>query len=612
MDSKELRAKYITFFEEREHKIIPSASLIPENDPTTLFISAGMQPLIPYLLGREHPDVNRLVDIQKCIRTVDIEGVGDSYHHTFFEMIGNWSLGDYFKEDAIKWTLEFFTKSLGMPIERLAVTCFKGNEVSLKDEESEKIWQSLGILENRIAFLEDNWWEGGGAVGPCGPCTEIFYWKPNNEDAPEKFDPEDNNWVEIGNDVLMSHVKENGEYREAGQKNVDFGGGLERVLAVFNGFDDNYLTDLWQPIIKKIEDISGKKYDENKKEMRIIADHIKAAVMILSDDKKIVPSRNDAGYIVRRLIRRAVRYGKMLDVQNSFIPEIAKIIIDMYKDVYEEVDRNKDFVLAELFQEEEKFSKTLNRGLKEFDKYHQDATIYVGGVRTHTDTDKQNRTFGEERKYISGKQAFDLYQSYGFPIEMTVEEARNRKLEVDITGFNQEMEKHRELSRTASAGMFKSGLADHSEETTKLHTSAHLLQSALRKVLGEHVEQRGSNINPERLRFDFSHSDKMTDEQIVEVENIVNKIIEKDLDVIKEEMSPDEAKASGALGLFDSKYGNSVSVYTIQDGDQIVSKEICTGPHVSKTGEIGKFKIKKEQSSSRGIRRIKAVVLLNN
>ncbi len=592
--SNELRVKYVNFFKERNHKTIPSSSLIPENDPTTLFISAGMQPLVPYLLGQKHLEGKRLVDVQKCIRTVDIEGVGDSYHHTFFEMIGNWSLGDYFKEDAIKWTLEFFTESLGMPVERLAVTCFKGNENVPKDEEAGQIWESLGMPKERIAFLEDNWWEGGGAIGPCGPCTEIFYWKLNDKSAPEIFDPEDKNWVEIGNDVLMSHVKENGSYREADQKNVDFGGGLERILAVLNNFDDNYLTDLWQPIIKKIEEISGKKYDENKKEMRIIADHVKAAVMIISDDKKIIPSRNDAGYIVRRLIRRAVRYGKMLGVEKSFIPDIAETVINMYKDIYEEVGSNKDFVLAELRQEEEKFSKTLGRGLKIFEKYVE--FIWEGQQE-------------DSSKVLMGEDAFNLYQSFGFPIEMIIEEAENRGIKVDVDGFDRHEKEHKELSKTASAGKFKSGLADHSDETTKLHTVAHLLQASLRKILGEHVEQRGSNINPERLRFDFSHPDKMTNEQIVEVENMVNEIIEKDFDVVREEMSSEEAKTSGALGLFDSKYGNTVSVYTIKDGNRIISKEICTGPHVSKTGEIGKFKIKKEQSSSQGVRRIKAVVV---
>jgi len=594
MLSSELRVKYIKFFEERNHKIISSSSLIPENDPTTLFISAGMQPLIPYLLGQKHPSGSRIVDIQKCVRTVDIEAVGDSYHHTFFEMLGYWSLGDYFKKEAIQWTLDFFTKSLKIPIERLAVTCFKGDKNAPKDEEAEQTWRSLGITKDRIAFLEDNWWEGGGAVGPCGPCTEIFYWKPNNEKVPEKFDPEDKNWVEIGNDVLMSRVKENGEYREAEQKNIDFGGGLERILAILNGYDDNYLTDIWWPIIKKIEKISGKEYDQNKKEMRIIADHVKAAAMIMADDKKIVPSRNGAGYIVRRLVRRAVRYGKMLGIEKSFMLNIAETVIETYKDIYGEVGRNKNFVLIELAREEEKFRKTLDKGLKVFNKF----TDFFWGDESEDDS-----------KVLLGKQVFDLYQSFGFPIEMIKEEAKSRGITVDTDGFDECVEKHKKLSQTASAGMFKSGLADHSEATTKLHTVAHLLQSALRKVLGEHVEQRGSNINPERLRFDFSHPDKMTDEQIAEVENIVNKIIEKNLDVIREETSPEEAKNGGALGLFDSKYGNTVSVFTIKDRDQIISKEICAGPHVSKTGEIGKFKIKKEQSSSRGIRRIKAVVL---
>ena len=580
MTSKEFRQKYLDFFKLKQHAIIPSASLIPENDPTTLFISSGMHPLVPYLMGEKHPEGKRLVSVQKCIRTIDIDEVGNSTHHTFFEMLGNWSLGDYFKKEAIEWSWEFLTSSnwLNLDKNRIAVSVFKGDENAPLDEESINIWKNIGISDERIARLpkKDNWWGPAGQTGPCGPDTEIFYWTDNDSPVPEKFDSEDNRWVEIWNDVFMQYNKtDKGRYELLSQKNVDTGMGLERTLAVLNGLNDNYKTELFINIIKKIEELSGKKYEESEeitKAIRIIADHIKAATFIMGDDKEIAPSNIDQGYVVRRLIRRAIRYGRQIDIKgNLWTKEIAKVAIEDYGDVYQELEKNQDFVFNKLDEEEAKFEKTLEKGLKEFEK---------------------------------GISAFILFSTYGFPIEMTQELAREKGEEINVEKFNEEMKRHQELSRTASAGKFKSGLADDSEETKKLHTAAHLLLSALRKVLGEHVTQKGSNITAERLRFDFSHSEKMTDEQKQEVEKLVNEVIEKDLLIELEEMTLEEAKAKGAMGVFESKYGERVKVYTIND----FSKEICAGPHAERTGELGHFRISKEESSSSGIRRIKAVL----
>ena len=578
MKSKQIREKYLHFFKSKKHAIIPSASLIPENDPTTLFISAGMHPLVPFLMGEKHPQGNRLVNVQKCIRTIDIDEVGDAYHHTFFEMLGNWSLGDYFKKEAIEWSFEFLTKELNIPMERLAVSVFKGDDNASLDQESINIWKKVGIPESRIAKLskKDNWWGPAGQTGPCGPDTEMFYWIDNNEEAPKEFDPEDARWVEIWNDVFMEYNKTaDGEYKPLDQKNVDTGMGLERTLAVLNNLDDDYKTELFINLINKIEELSGKKYEESKgitRSMRIIADHIKAVTFIIGDDKGIVPSNVDQGYVVRRLIRRAVRYGRQLEIKDElWTKQIAEIVIEDYKEVYSELEKNKEFILNNLDEEEQKFKKTLERGLREFEK---------------------------------GTDAFILFSTYGFPIEMTQELAKEKGEEIDVKKFNEQMKKHQELSRTASAGKFKSGLADTSEETKKLHTAAHLLLASLRKVLGDHVVQKGSNITAERLRFDFSHSEKMTDEQKEEVEKLVNEVIKKDLEVKCEEMPLDEAKKQGAMGVFESKYGEKVRVYTIDN----VSKEICAGPHVEQTGELGHFRIIKEQSSSAGIRRIKAIL----
>jgi alanyl-tRNA synthetase len=578
INRKELIVKYLKFFESKNHKIIAGASLVPENDPTVLFTTAGMHPLVPFLLGEKHPLGKRLVNVQKCIRTGDIDEVGDSYHHTFFEMMGNWSLGDYFKEEAIKMTFEFHTKILKIPLERYAVTIFSGNKNSPLDSESEKVWLSLGIAKERIAKLDDNWWGPAGSTGPCGPDTEMFYWKDNKVKAPKEFDPNDKRWVEIGNDVLMEFVKdEKGKFNPAKQKNIDFGGGVERTLAVFNGFDDNYLTDVWQPIIKQIEKLSKKKYEDNQKEMRIIADHIKAAVFIISDG--VVPSNSERGYVLRRLIRRAIRQGRHFEIKN-FTKTIAEVVFPIYEDE-KKLQKNKENILKELEKEEEKFNQTLEQGMRIFEKLLS------------------------EKKSIDGKNAFLLYQSYGFPIELILEEAKQKNIKVDEKGFEEENKKHQELSRTASAGQFKSGLADNSEMTKKLHTATHMLNEALRVVLDKKdLHQKGSNITPERLRFDFSFDRKLTDEELKKVEDLVNKKIKENLKVKCTEMSIEEAKKKGAQGVFESKYGEKVKVYEIGD----FSKELCAGPHVENTSELEHFKIVKEEASSAGVRRIKAVL----
>ncbi len=575
--SKELRQKFLKFFEKNGHKIIPSAPLIPENDPTVLFTTAGMHPLVPYLLGQKHPEGNRLVNCQKCIRTGDIDEVGDDTHCTFFEMLGNWSLGDYGKEESIKMSFEFLTKELKIPVERLAVSVFVGDDDAPFDRDAFEIWKNLGIPEKRIAKLgkNDNWWGPAGNTGPCGPDTEIFYWKLNDTPASEVFDAEDKNWVEIWNNVFMEYIKtEDGKFVEAKQKNIDTGMGLERTLIALNNVENVYKTDLFLPIIKKIEELSGKKYQEDKKSYRIIADHIRAGVFLLAEG--ITPSNLGQGYILRRLIRRAVRFGKKQEIlEKNWTKKIAESVIDIYKDVYHELQKNKKFIFEELDKEEEKFELTLEKGEKEF---------------------------------INGKKAFDLYQSYGFPIEMTLELAKEKGIKVDVEEFEKEFKKHQELSRTASAGMFKGGLADNSEKTTKLHTAAHLMLAGLRKVLGNDVFQKGSNITAERLRFDFSHKEKLSPQEINDVENFVNGIIKKDLPVLSEEMTLEKAKELNAMGVFDSKYGEKVKVYTIKDDSEVFSREICGGPHVERTGILGNFKILKEESSSSGVRRIKAIL----
>ncbi len=700
---KNLIQKYLEFFKSKGHAIIPSASLIPENDPTVLFTTAGMHPLVLFLLGEKHPLGKRIVDVQKCLRTVDIEKVGGPVHLTFFEMLGNWGLGDYFKKEAIEYSYEFLTgkKWLGLEKEKLAVSCFKGDKDAGKDEESYKVWLSLGIPKERIVFLpkEDNWWGPAGETGPCGPDTEMFYWT-GKQKAPKKFEPKNERWVEIWNDVFMEynkiktkailvdainclidkgkgldkeiaeflnnlnvkiiivtnteekeiksklekynfdvftllknpdksnldyfkilldkyklkaeeviyfdHKEENIKsaksigitselYKNNGQvekfieenifkfiplkqKNVDTGMGVERTVMILQGKNSVYEIEIFQPIMKKIQELS-KIHDE--KAERIIVDHLRSATFILGDDKAVTPSNLGQGYVLRRLIRSAIRHGRKLEIINSFTKEIAEVVISIYHEDYPELKRNRKFILHELEEEENKFGKVIENGLKQFNKLLRE-------------------------KKISGKEAFLLYQSYGFPIEMTEELSRECGLKINKKEFEEEFKKHQELSRTATKGMFGSGLADHSEATTKLHTTTHLLHAALRRVLGSEVKQKGSNITAERLRFDISFSRKLTDEEIKKVESLVNEKIKQRLEVKREEMTVEQAKNSGALGFFEHKYGGRVSVYSIGN----FSKEICTGPHVKNTKDLGKFKIVKEEAVAAGVRRIKAV--LNN
>ena len=581
-----IRDKYIEFFVSKGHKQIPSAPVVPENDPSVLFNTAGMQPLVPYLMGEVHPYGTRLCDYQKCIRTNDLDEVGDVTHHTFFEMLGNWSLGDYFKKESITWSFELLTKHLNIPVEKLSVTVFKGNDIVPADNESADLWKSLGISENKIAFLgeDDNWWPNMELTGPCGPDTEIFYWR-SDEEVPSKFDPENDNWVEIWNNVFMQYNhKPDGTFEPLKKKNVDTGMGLERITAVLEGVNDNYESSIWKGTIKKIEEISGKSYYGNEKAFRIIADHIKAAVFISSDPAGIKPSNTDQGYILRRLIRRAIRYAKMIDIDinSNWESEIAKNIIDEYKKYYSELSTNENVVMEVLKNEKIKFSRTLEKGLREFEKI------------------VKNLNENEINKDL----AFKLYDTYGFPIELTLELAKERGLTVDEKGFYEKFKAHQELSRTASAGKFKGGLAGNSLVETKYHTATHLLNAALKVVINKDVHQKGSNITDERMRFDFSCDHKLTDEEKKTVEDLVNKWIDEGLPVTKKEMSKEEAIKSGAECMFIEKYPDIVTVYSIGD----VSKELCGGPHVNNTSELGHFKIKKEEASSAGVRRIKAIL----
>lgn len=585
MNARQLKDIFVNFFVSKGHVEIPSASLIPENDPTTLFISAGMQPLVPYFTGQVHPSGKRIVDVQKCIRTVDFDNVGDTYHHTFFEMLGNWSLGDYFKKEMILFSYEFLTKKLNLPFNRLAVTIFSGNNNSPKDSDSEKYWLDQGINPNRIKFLEDNWWGPAGLTGPCGPDSEMFYWTGEGE-PPKIFDPENNHWLEIWNDVFLQYNKlVDGTFEPLSQVNVDTGMGVERTTAVLNGFSDNYLTQIWQPIIKKIEEISGKKYSDNLVPMRIIADHIRAAVFVIADG--VEPSNKEAGYVLRRLIRRAIRQGKILGLENNFTSIIAKAVLDNqnnYAGIYPELDLNKNKILETLDAEETKFRRTLNKGLNEITKLI------------------------DFQKSVSGKQAFDLYQSFGFPVEMIEEELKKNGLSLDLAEFNRLKGEHQKQSQTLSAGKFKSGLADQSEIITKYHTATHLLHAALRKVLGNHVKQSGSNITSERLRFDFTHPEKVTDAQLIEVATIVNRQITASLPVTVESMKFIEAQKNGALAFFGAKYPEVVTVYTVGDPKNYFSREVCSGPHVKNTKDLGKFEIIKEESAGSGKRRIYAIL----
>jgi len=603
---KRLIKKYIEFFKSKNHKEIPNAPLIPENDPTVLFTTAGMHPLVPYLLGQSHPQGKRLVNVQRCIRTGDIEEVGDETHHTFFEMLGNWSLGNYFKKGAIEMSLELLTKELKIPKEKISVTCFAGDKNAPKDTESAKIWKDLGIKKIKFLGKKDNWWGPAGKTGPCGPDTEMFIGP-----------------VEIWNNVFMQYNKnQKGKYEPLKQKNVDTGMGVERTISILTGVNDDYLTDTFKPIIEKIENLSGKKYSNNKKRahlnksfnsgrggrgvdggslnvraMRIIADHIKAAVFILAE--KIEPSNTEHGYVLRRLIRRAVRYGKELEMKN-FTKKIAEPVFKIYDD-YPELKNNKKFILDKLEREEEKFERTLEKGLNRFKKLSRE-----GGRAVSREKNKnQSTSEAGSRGTLSGKDAFLLFQSFGFPKEMIIEECKKNKIKFSEKEFDKEFEKHQELSRTASIGRFKSGLADQSEATTKLHTATHLLLAALRIVLKKpDIIQRGSNITAERARFDFSFPRKLTKEELKKVEDLVNAQIQKSCEITKQEIFLEEAKKKGIIGTFEKKYGDKVSVYTIGD----FSCEICAGPHVTNTCELGKFKIIKEESSSSGVRRIRAVL----
>ncbi len=577
-----LKDLYIDFFVSKGHKQIPSAPVVPENDPSVLFNTAGMQPLIPYLMGQKHPYGTRLTDYQKCVRTNDLEAIGDSYHHTFFEMLGNWSLGDYFKKEAITWSFEFLTTVLNIPVERLAVTVFAGNDLIPFDEESYNIWRSLGIPEKRIArTVEDNFWIAG-ETGPCGSDSEMFYFRSDDE-IPEKFDPEDDRWVEIWNDVFMEFEKhEDGSITSLPSKNVDTGMGVERTTAILEGKKDNYASSIWTPVISLIEKLSNLPYEGNEKSMRIIADHLRTAVFILADPAGIKPSNTDQGYILRRLIRRSIRHAKKLniDINSTWEQEIACVILDMYESYYQELKDNRNVVLEGLSNEKIKFNRTLEKGLREFEKVTKD------------------------NEDIDGVTAFHLFDTYGFPIELTCELAEDKGLKVDVEGYKTKFKEHQELSRTASAGKFKGGLAGNGEIETKYHTATHLLNAALKLVVGPDVHQKGSNITSERLRFDFSCDHKLTDEEKQKTEEIVNKWIEEDLPVVVKEMNKDEAIKSGAECMFIEKYPDIVTVYFIGD----VSKELCGGPHVKSTKELGHFKITKEEASSQGVRRIKAIL----
>jgi len=616
MDSRQVRKIFLDFFKEKGHTIIPSASLMPENDPTVLFTTAGMHPLVPFLMGEKHPAGKRLVSCQKCIRTGDIDEVGDEAHHTFFEMLGNWSLGDYWKSEAIKWSFEFLTdkKWLGLKKERLAVSFFAGDGDAPRDEETKNAWLSLGIAEEKIKGFpkKDNWWGPAGQTGPCGPDTEMFYWS-SNEPAPKEFDPEDNRWVEIWNDVFMQYFKNaDGAYEPLSQKNVDTGMGLERTVSVINGLGDDYRTDVFWPIIEKIEELSGKKYEEHKKEFRIIADHIKAATFIIGDGRGVEPSNVGQGYVVRRLLRRAIRYGKILGLAGDFLTPLIKRVAEIYEDFYVGIKEKENYITEVIQREERKFEKTLEQGLKEFEKMKPKFTA------NRLPSGKS----GLAEYGLSGDDLFNLYSTYGFPIELSLEEVKKiykdfnaergaiiaelpkNVEETLLNRFYHALEEHQEKSRTASAGMFKGGLADSGEKAIHYHTATHLLLAALRQVLGNHVYQRGSNIIAERMRFDFSHSQKMTEEELKKVEDIVNQKIKEDIPLICQEMSLEEAKKKNMMGIFENKYGDQVKTYAISE----FSKEICGGPHANRTSELGEFKIIKEESSGSGVRRIKAIL----
>lgn len=591
LDSEQLRKLYLDFYSSKKHAVIGAASLIPENDPTVLFTTAGMHPLVPYLLGEKHPAGNRLTDVQICVRTGDIDEVGDASHCTFFEMLGSWSLGDYFKKDAIEWSYELLLERLEFEKDKFAVTVFAGDETCPRDEESASYWRAMGISEDKIFYLDKkhNWWGPAGMTGPCGPDTEMFIdtGKPKccDECSPACSCGK---YLEIGNDVFMQYFKNaDGSFDPLKQKNVDQGMGLERMLCILNGYKSVYETDLFAFVIKKLEELSGKEYgkdDEATVAMRIIADHTRTATFLLGDVKPISPSNVDQGYVLRRLIRRAMRYCRTLGVDDSALWELAKLYVEKYKNAYPNIKQNEERIVNELIAESEKFAKTIEQGLKEFDK-----------ILSHL---PQGMTV------FPGKTAFRLYDTFGFPIEMTSELAKERGFETDMAGYQKAFADHQALSKQGAEQKFKGGLADGGEQTARLHSATHLLNAALKIVLNDtSIQQRGSNITSERLRFDFNFGRPMTAEEISAVEKIVNDEIAKATPVVLEEMSVEQAKAAGAIGVFDSRYGEVVKVYTIG-----ISKEICGGPHAKNTAELGKFRIVKEQSSSAGVRRIKAVL----
>ncbi len=644
--ANELRSLFLRFFEEKGHARIPSASVIPENDPTVLFTTAGMHPLVPYLMGEKHPMGTRLTDVQKCIRTGDIDDVGDPSHLTFFEMLGNWSLGDYFKKEMIPWSWEFLTSPdwLGLDPDKLAFTVFEGDDDCPRDEEAANLWRAQGVKDDHLFYLpkKHNWWGPAGITGPCGPDTEMFIIRDQPPCGPDCSPAcSCGRYLEIWNDVFMQYEKQaDGTFIPLKQKNVDTGMGLERTYCVLMGANTVYETEIFSGIIGKIEELSGVKYGQDEqatRAIRIISDHMRTATFIIGDDRGVTPSNVDQGYVLRRLIRRAVRHGMKLGMPAGFTCEIAKVIIEQYKAVYPELERNGAHILEQLKLEEERFQRTLKKGQAEFEKVFgnmqrkKDAFTALKADKTDADAvaaalkvlppspdnlpiieQVKAGTISDETidallsgcKKMDGRSAFKLYDTYGFPVEITCEMAAEKGIEVDVDGFNERFKKHQEASHAGAEQRFKGGLADHSEQTARLHTATHLLHAALRKVLGPEVAQKGSNITAERLRFDFSFGRKMTDEEKAEVERLVNESIQAAVPVICEEMTVAEAKAQGAIGLFESKYGERVKVYTMGQ----FSKEICGGPHATNTGDLKSFKIKKEEASSAGVRRIKAVI----
>ncbi len=592
MTAQQLRQKWLEFFKTKNHTIIPSASLVPENDPSVLFTMAGMFPLVPYLMGQEHPGGVRVANVQKCIRTIDIDEVGDDTHLTFFEMLGNWSFGDYFKKDAIEWSYEFLTSKdwLNIPVDRLAFSVFAGDDTAPRDEESANVWLSLGVSKERLAYLgvKDNWWIAG-TTGPCGPDTEMFYWIDDGTPAPSNFQEthDDPRWVEIWNDVFMQfEKKEDGSLIPLAKQNVDTGMGLDRTLAVLNGQKSVYDTDLFKKMFEVLAVDQEVMSNDEVRKARIIVDHVRASVFIAGDG--VEPSNKERGYILRRLLRRSMVYGKLLNLQGKWLENLVSVVIAEYEQSYPELRDREQNIVKVLVGEQEKFARTLEKGLKEFEKMFK----------------VQGR--------ISGTDAFNLYQTFGFPVELTVELAQASGQEVDRSEFENEFKKHQNLSRTASAGDFKGGLANHSEKTVEYHTTTHLMHQALRTVLGPEVWQKGSNINEQRTRFDFTYPEKMTDEQKKKVENLVNEWIARDAVVTSEFMPLTRARELGAIGLFGEKYADTVSVYTITDPKtgEVISREFCGGPHVKHTAQIqGKFEIKKEEAVSAGVRRVKGVLV---